>query len=63
MFKKAKVTPKLIMDDDARRAEAQKNINRTVAKFVAYKVGTTVVIAVVARIIIKKLEDSTPEEN
>jgi hypothetical protein len=63
MFKQANATPKLIMDDDARRAEAQKNINRTVAKFIAYKVGVTVVIAVAAHVIIKKLEDSTPEEN
>ncbi|QJD49760.1 hypothetical protein SEA_CLUBPENGUIN_36 [Streptomyces phage ClubPenguin] len=60
MFRKKNSTPNLhlITDEDARRAEAQRQINRTVAKFVAVKVGVTVATLVVVKIIEKKLEAS-----
>lgn len=60
MLRKKNSTPNLhlITDDDARRAEAQKQINRHLLKWAAVKVGTTVAVAVALKIIVKKMEDS-----
>lgn len=60
MLSKKNSTPNLhlITDDDARRAEAQKQINRHLLKWAAFKIGTTVAVAVAVKIIIKKLEES-----
>ena len=60
MLRKKNATPNLsaILDEDARRAEAQKAINRTITTFVVTKVVATAAIAVAARIIIKKMEQS-----
>jgi hypothetical protein len=50
-----------ITDDDERRAAAQKAINKTVTKFVIYKVGITVAIGVAAHLVLKKLEEKETE--
>jgi hypothetical protein len=60
MLSKKTATPNLhvITNDDVRRAEAQKKINNTIAKFVAIKVGVTVAIAIAAHIAIKKMTEA-----
>ena len=59
MFKKNS-TPNLsvILDEDARRAEAQKKINRTIMTYVAVKAGVAVVCFVGLKLLAKELEAS-----
>lgn len=65
MLRKKTATPKLhlITNDDARRAEAQRQINRTVAKYVAIKVGVSAAVIIATRIIVKKMEEAEAREN
>lgn len=63
MFKKTKTTPHSLLNDESRRAEAQKKINRTVATYVVFKVGVTAALVIGAKILAKKLEESTPSED
>lgn len=55
-----KNAPKLtiVTDEDARKAEAARQITRTFAKYAAIKVGVTVAVCVAAKVIAKKLEES-----
>jgi hypothetical protein len=54
-----------ILDDDARRAAAQKAINRTLRNYILIKVGVTVGVAaaviVVNKIIENKMKTDSPE--
>jgi len=48
----------LITDEDARRAEAQRNINRHLVKYFAIKAGVAVALGIATHIIAKKLDAS-----
>jgi hypothetical protein len=63
MFKKNS-TPNLhlITDEDARRAEAQRQTIRTVAKYLAIKVGVYAAVIIATKIIVKKLEAAEAAE-
>lgn len=54
-----------ILDDDARRAAAQKAINKTIRNYILIKVGVTVGVAaaviVVNKIIESKMKTDVPE--
>lgn len=65
MLRKKNSTPNLhlITDEDARRAEAQRQINRTVAKYLAIKVGVSAAVIIASKIIIKKLEAAEAAES
>lgn len=65
MLRKKTAAPNLhlITDDEARRAEAQRQINRTVAKYVAIKVGVSAVAIIATRIIMKKMDEAEAREN
>jgi hypothetical protein len=60
MLRKKNATPNLhlITDEDARRAHAQKQINRHLMKWAALKIGTTAAVVVTLKIIAKKMEES-----
>ena len=48
----------LVTDEDTRRAEAQKQLNRTVVKILAIRVGVSVAAIIATRIVMKKMEQT-----
>lgn len=63
MLKKNSTPENTILDDDARRAHAQKQLFRSVATAVAIKVGVTVAVAIAAKAIVRKLEAGTEDSS
>jgi hypothetical protein len=63
MFKKktSTLSPATLMDDDARKAAALKEIKTHMIKFVVVKVAVTAAIGIAAGIAIKVLEAGTED--
>lgn len=58
-----KNAPKLtiVTDEDARKAEAARQITRTFAKYAAIKVGVTAAVCIAVAVIARKLEETEAE--